>query len=142
MNTKTLIVITGAVVFIVAIGGFLFLEKEEESPLLLDPQISSEGSVEIEVTPITISDTSDTWQFKMILNTHSVELDQDLTTASILIDDEGNEHRPLRWEGAPPGGHHREGILSFNRISPKPNVVTLVIKDIGGITERAFTWEL
>src|SRR3989344_2414254 len=149
MNTK-IIVIVGIILVIVVIGSFISRKKEipqgevEQKQIqnTLSPQTNSEGSVEVEVIPVEISDTSDLWQFKIVLNTHSVELDQDLTKITLLVDDKGNEYQSLSWEGAPPGGHHREGILTFNSISPQPSSIELVFKDIDGIKERKFTWDL
>ncbi len=149
MNTK-IIIIVGILLGAVLVGLLSFKEKDnpqleseqQEVQTSLAPQINSEGSVEVEVTLVEISDASDSWQFKIVLNTHSVELDQDLTKITLLVDDKGNEYQSLSWEGAPPGGHHREGILTFNSISPQPSSIELVVKDIDGIKERKFTWDL
>ena len=149
MNTK-IIIIVGILLGAVLVGLLSFKEKDnpqleseqQEVQTSLAPQINSEGSVEVEVTLVEISDASDSWQFKIVLNTHSVELDQDLTKITLLVDDKGNEYQPLSWEGTPPGGHHREGILTFNSISPQPSSIELVVKDIDGIKERKFTWDL
>ncbi|KKQ52377.1 MAG: hypothetical protein UT19_C0007G0085 [Candidatus Woesebacteria bacterium GW2011_GWB1_39_10b] len=149
MNTK-IIVIVGIILVIVVIGSFISRKKEipqgevEQKQIqnTLSPQTNSEGSVEVEVIPVEISDTSDLWQFKIVLNTHSVELDQDLTKITLLVDDKGNEYQSLSWEGAPPGGHHREGVLTFDSISPQPSSIELVVRDIDGIEERKFSWNL
>ena len=141
MNTK-IIIIVGIILGAVLFGSLVFKQKKTTQNISLAPQINSEGSVEVEVTLVEISDASDSWQFKIVLNTHSVELDQDLTKITLLVDDKGNEYQSLSWEGAPPGGHHREGILTFNSISPQPSSIELVVKDIDGIKERKFTWDL
>ena len=149
MNTK-IIVIVGIILVIVVIGSFISRKKEipqgevEQKQIqnTLSPQTNSEGSVGVEVIPVEISDTSDLWQFKIVLNTHSVELDQDLTKITLLVDDKGNEYQSLSWEGAPPGGHHREGVLTFDSISPQPSSIELVVRDIDGIEERKFSWNL
>jgi predicted small integral membrane protein len=65
-----------------------------------------------------------------------------MAKVSVLLDDMGNSHQPTAWEGAEPGGHHREGILKFDPITTKIKSLTLKIKDIGGISERAFQWSL
>ena len=59
-----------------------------------------------------------------------------------LVDDKGIAYLPTRWEGAGPGGHHREGTLVFNAVNPAPTSVHLQIKEVGGIPERMFIWEL
>jgi len=74
-------------------------------------------------------------------NTHSDELDQDLTKVVTLENNDGNLYKPSSWEGSPLGGHHREGTLLFNPISPQPGSISLKIKEIGGVAERSFLWE-
>jgi len=54
---------------------------------------------------------------------------------------EEKEYAPLSWEGDPPGDHHREGILKFNKISPSPKEIKLKMTDVGRISERLFSWE-
>src|SRR3972149_1897275 len=127
MNTK-IIIIVGIILGAVLFGSLVFKQKKTTQNISLAPQINSEGSVEVEVTPIEISDTSDSWQFKVVLNTHNVELDQDITKITLLVDNKGNEYRPLSWDGAPPGGHHREGVLTFRPVSPQPTSIELIVK--------------
>ena len=74
------------------------------------------------------------------MNTHSVELDQDMTKIAVLVDGQEKEYKPISWEG-PVGGHHREGVLIFNQITPIPKSVELKISSIGDVV-RSFTWEL
>ena len=149
MNTK-LIIAVGILLGAVLVGSLVFKEKDtsqleseqQEVQTSLAPQINSEGSVEVEVTLVEISDASDSWQFKIVLNTHSVELDQDLTKSTLLFDNKRNQYEPLSWDGAPPGGHHREGVLTFRPVSPQLSSIELVIKNIDGIPERKFNWTL
>ncbi len=101
-------------------------------------QINNEGGVTIEVVPQNISEGT----FVVVLNTHSIELSDDLTKAAILKDENTKAYRPIGWEGAPLGGHHREGILKFGPLSPTPKKIELIISGIGGIPERTFQWLL
>ena len=55
------------------------------------------------------------------------------------IDDSGKEYKPIAWEG-PVGGHHREGMLIFNQITPNPKSVELKISNIGDVV-RSFVWQ-
>ncbi len=103
-----------------------------------ETQSNSEGGVTIEVTPKSIDEGT----FVIVLNTHSVELNDDLTRAAVLKDENGKEYRPMSWQGAPPGGHHREGILKFGPLLPKPQKIKLIINGIGGIPERKFLWTI
>ena len=74
----------------------------------------------------------------------------DLVAVSELIDNQGKTYKPTSWEGSAPGGHHREGVLKFNPIpegknsfiSLKPKSLELKIKNVGGVPERRFKWQL
>lgn len=109
---------------------------------ILSPKTSSEGSVTVQVTPKDLSQSSPTWDFEIVLDTHSGNSDQDLTETAILIDEKGNEFSPISWEGDPPQGHHRSGVLKFKPISQRPKSIELKIKQIGNVNERIFEWEL
>ena len=142
-----------AVLILVSILGFLTLgrsqrDREQEvllggestpsQSLALESQTNSEGAVTITVTPKNLSDG--TWDFEIALDTHSEELSVDLATAVVLVDDQGTEYPALGWEGDPPGGHHRAGVLSFAPITTQPRSVMLIIRQLGGVQERSFVW--
>jgi hypothetical protein len=76
------------------------------------------------------------------LKTGSVNLTDDMAKLSILRDDAGKAYKPTAWEGAGPGGHHREGKLKFAAMTTQPKYVELVIKDLAKVFERTFRWEL
>ncbi len=107
----------------------------------LPAKTNSEGPVTVEATPVDVPEGRE-WAFTIILNTHAGSLDQDLTKVSTLTDGKGNSYQPLSWQGSPPGGHHREGKLIFAPITPTPKRITLSVKNVGGIAEREFFWEL
>ena len=104
-----------------------------------ETKTEEEASVTVVVTPLDLSPQSAEWKFDIGLNTHSVELDQDMTAITVLTDNQGKEYKPVRWDGAPPGGHHREGVLTFISDKPAPRSVTLKIQNVG-VPERNFTW--
>lgn len=94
------------------------------------------------VKPLELSAGASEWKFDVGLNTHSVELDQDMTRIAVLVDDQGRQYQPTGWEGAPAGGHHREGILKFKSITPAPKSVELRLLNIGNAKARSFIWQL
>lgn len=108
----------------------------------LQTQTNDEGSVAIKVTPKDLLESSPTWDFEIVLDTHSGNLDQDLTKSALLIDENGNQSTPISWEGDPPEGHHRQGVLKFKQVLPRPNSIELKIAKIGDVDERIFKWEL
>ena len=106
-----------------------------------ESKVDDQTSVTVTVTPSDLSAESGEWKFDIVMSTHSVELDQDMTKVAILVDDFDKEYSPIRWEGAPAGGHHREGVLIFAPVAPYPQDLKLNIKDIGGV-QRLFSWIL
>jgi hypothetical protein len=108
----------------------------------LPKQVNDEGQVVVAVTPLDLSTGANAWRFEVQLNTHVAPLDQDLVQVAVLSDSNGHDEPPLAWDGDMPGGHHRNGILSFKPISPLPDSVTLKIRQVGSVEERSFTWKL
>ena len=103
-------------------------------------KIDNQSAVTVTVSPIDIFSQSKEWKFDIVMDTHSVELDQDLTKTAVLVDGRGKEYKPLRWEGSPAGGHHREGTLVFGQIKSGSNSIELKISGIGAVM-RNFSWE-
>jgi hypothetical protein len=107
-------------------------------------QSNTGGSVTIDVEWVKAED--DSLIFNVAMNTHSVNLDQyDPGELAVLRDDTGNEYHPISWNSAP-GGHHRRGTLTFpipdSLNQGEAKYVEIVIRDVAGIEERIFTWEL
>ena len=148
---------TAVILLIVAfIGGFLLLYQnrsvEQKTPDTnqenqqtsakqnWESKTDDQFAVTITVTPLDISPQSKQWKFGIIMDTHLVELDQDMIKIVVLVDDKGKKYKPTTWEG-PVGGHHREGVLVFNAIEPMPKSIKLKISNIGDVI-RNFTWQL
>ena len=104
-----------------------------------ETKTDDQAGVTVVVTPLELSNQSQEWRFEITMDTHSVALDQNLIESSLLVDGSGNEFKPIRWDG-PVGGHHREGILVFNPISPLPQLFELKITGINDAV-RKFTWQ-
>ena len=98
--------------------------------------------VTIKITPVKFGKDAETWKFQVVFDTHSGSLDEDPTQVAVLTDDRGNAYKPIAWEGPGPGGHHREGVLVFNPVYPTPEYIELKIKNVGGIPERLFRWDI
>lgn len=88
--------------------------------------------------------------FAVAMDTHAVDLDgYDLRQLAVLRTDEGQEVRPIGWD-APMGGHHRNGMLTFPKmdangkpvIGPNTHHITLIIRNVAGVSERTFQWTL
>jgi hypothetical protein len=85
------------------------------------------------------------------LDTHAVDLDQyPLETLAVLQDAQGREIPAVGLESASGSGHHREGVLTFPGtdgsgkplLSPEAKRLTLILRGIGGVSERVFRWQL
>jgi hypothetical protein len=106
----------------------------------LSAQTSRDGGVTVTVTPKDLAADAPRWQFEIVFDTHSVDLRHDLIKSAALIDAAGRRHAPLAWDGDPPGGHHRKGVLSFRPLG-SVDEVRLQIRDVG-TPERDFRWSL
>ena len=108
----------------------------------LGSRTSSAGGVTVTVTPKVIAPAAATWEFAVTLDTHSQDLGDDLVKSSVLVDAKGDRHAPLAWEGAPPGGHHRSGVLRFRGLGAQPEALELQIRRAGEAAPRSFRWKL
>lgn len=102
---------------------------------------NSGGSVDVAVTPQQL-DVGQPMAFEIVMNTHSVDLSDDMTQIIILRDDKGKEYNPTAWDGGEPGGHHRSGVIKFAALTSKSKSVDLVIKGLAKVSERTFHWDL
>jgi len=126
--------LTNVCIFLLIIGFSL-------SAWAYERQSSNAAMVRVDVVPVQLT-AGQTAKFEIRMNTHSVPLEYDLVAASLLKDGQGREYKPLDWNGSPPGGHHRSGILEFPAVAQGTQTVTLYIKNIAGIPERSFQWKV
>lgn len=108
-----------------------------ESPLPM--QSSNQASVTVKVTPRDLA--SSVWAFEVVFDTHTQPLTDDLGKTAVLVSD-GVSSKPIKWEGDPPGGHHRKGVLQFTAVSPMPAAIELQIRRSGESAPRLFRWKL
>ncbi len=99
------------------------------------------GSVTVDAKPTALM-VGEPVVFDVAMNTHSVELIDDMTQIAILRDDAGKVYKATAWDGPGGGGHHREGTLKFPALTSKPKYVELVIKGLAQVPERVFKWDL
>lgn len=113
-----------------------------DSATLSDQQ----GAVTVEVTPLNLDSATDTLDFDIVMDTHSVELSMDLATLATLTTDTGISVDATLWD-APLGGHHVEGKLIFpvakdgKPVLEGATKLTLTIIDVDAPT-RIFEWDL
>jgi hypothetical protein len=105
------------------------------------PQMSNERGIKVTVALQDVPAEAQTWDFRVVLETHTRDLSDDLAKAAVLVAD-GRQYMPVGWEGAAPGGHHRKGLLRFKAIDPRPASVELQIRLSGDASPRSFRWLL
>ena len=101
----------------------------------------SGGGVTVKATYLNPHSPGDV-RFQVSLETHSVDLDEyDLKSLSLLRDETGKAYQPTKVENNG-SGHHRQIVIVFPKASPQAKRLELVIKDIAGVKERSFRWDL
>ena len=75
-------------------------------------RIDQQGAIIIEITPLNLDSAADTFEFDIVMTTHSIDLSMDLATLSTITTDTGVSVDAALWD-APLGGHHVEGKLIF-----------------------------
>ncbi|MCG3141667.1 MAG: hypothetical protein HDKAJFGB_02983 [Anaerolineae bacterium] len=109
-------------------------------------RMDDQGAIIFEVTPPNLDQTAESFEFNIVLTTHSIDLIMDLATTATLRTDTGVSVNSTLWD-APRGGHHVEGTLIFPATQDgKPILegatkLTLTITDVD-VPTRIFEWEL
>jgi len=106
----------------------------------LSPRTSTLAGVTLKATPRSL--TGAVWEFELMFDTHTQNLGDDVAKSAVLVADGGATHTALEWQGDPPGGHHRKGVLRFNPVSPLPQAIELRIQRSGESAPRSFRWRL
>lgn len=113
---------------------------DAQSAPAMPSQTSSQDGVVVKVTPNAIGPGAAEWKFAVALDTHSQELGDDLANTAVLVLD-GSERKPTDWNGASPGGHHRDGTLTFAAPAEAPKLIELRIQRPNEAAPRVFRWE-
>ncbi|OWW21841.1 hypothetical protein AYR66_22435 [Noviherbaspirillum denitrificans] len=106
----------------------------------LKQQTNNKDAVTVKVTPLKVEGA--VWEFEIVFDTHSQDLSDDLLNAAVLVGPDGSQIKPAGWNGDPPSGHHRKGVLRFNALNPPPDVLELRIARPKEPTQRAFKWTM
>jgi hypothetical protein len=134
---KGLSLLWGAVVLV----GLLGIGQSFGAAAPLLTRTHSGGGVTVKVTYLN-PEGAEGPSFQVVLDTHSVDLDAfDLENRSVLRDEAGKSYHPAHVQNKG-GGHHREVTLAFPKSASGSKRLELVIKEIAGVKERSFRWEL
>jgi hypothetical protein len=111
------------------------LTRPESSRADLGSRTVQSGEVEVTTTALTLDTSGAT--FRIELDTHTVELDLDVAaTARLTVN--GTSVAGARWDGQGPGGHHREGTLTFT--TPIPSGAGVELRITGLSQDAVGNW--
>ncbi|MBI3041765.1 MAG: hypothetical protein HYY78_02955 [Betaproteobacteria bacterium] len=105
----------------------------------LSAQSNTAAGVTVKATPRALPGGA--WEFEIVFDTHTQELNDDPAKSASLVAG-GRALAPAAWQGDPPGGHHRKGVLKFNALDPQPQAIELRIARPGEARPRVFNWRL
>ena len=109
--------------------------------LMLESKADDRNSINIKVSADNFR-FDKPLEFSISFNTHVGDMGFDVSQIAYLVDSNGNSYKPLRWEGDPPGGHHRSGKLIFAPLRGDTDGLKLVMQDVYDIDERVFQWNI
>ncbi len=127
----------GSLVLSLVILGGLGRSEAQDQLTKRDQQ----GPVTVAVTLVPPAAPGAPIKAKIVLDTHSVGLDGIALDRAVVMRTDGAEVPPTAVEQATGGGHHREAVLVFPPLA-QPGPVRIVVRNVGGVAERAFSWEL
>ncbi len=107
----------------------------------LESRVDSRNGINIEVSSENFR-IDKPIEFSISFSTHVGDMRFDVGQIAYLVDSAGNTYKPIRWEGDPPGGHHRSGRLLFPALKGDTAEIELVMKNIYDIDERTFHWKI
>jgi|SRR5687768_15699356 hypothetical protein len=123
------------------LGSLMLVGESFAAPAPGATQTVGGGGVMAKVTFLNPKGADDA-RFQVVLDTHSVNLDTyDLKSIAVLRDDTGKIYVPTAIENKG-GGHHREAVVTFAKLAPGAKRIELIIRDVAGVKERTFLWNL
>ena len=133
MRRGVVVVVLVALVAALAVGWIISRDGDEGTagPRVagLESKQVDAGPVTVEVTPVQFD--ADGAAFTVVFDNHVQDLEMDLPAEAELTVD-GIVWPARDWSGDPPGGHHREGELTFDQGGPARGTVRITI---GGLPE-------
>lgn len=102
-----------------------------------------QGPVAVTVTLLEAPVPGSPVKVKVPLDTHSVALDGiKFEEVVALGGPEGAAIAPTAIEQAKGAGHHREAVSAFPPLPAGAREVRIAVRNVGGIGERTFAWDL
>lgn len=127
---------------VTTVGGLMGWSGEALAASAVQAKLSQQvagGGVTVIAT--LLKEQADATAVKLVLDTHSVNLDgYKLDAIAALRDDAGKTYPVVAVEQASGGGHHRQAVLQFGKVSAEAKTIELVVRDVAGVEERIFRW--
>ena len=99
-----------------------------------------QGPVTVVVTLVAAPSADTPVRVKVVLDTHSVGLDGIAFDQAVAVRAaDGRDVAPTAIEDASGSGHHRQAVLVF---PPQAGPLRVVVKNVGGVAQRSFVWNL
>jgi hypothetical protein len=124
----------------VVVGTFMIsatLPVQAQSAALAT-RTSDANGVRIVIKPKSVAGAA--WEFEVTMDTHTKPLSDDLTKTTVLLDDRQQRYTPTAWQGDPPGGHHRKGVLRFPAPAGETKSFSIQMDDVGSAGKRVLQW--
>jgi hypothetical protein len=111
-------------------------EPTQSSAPALATKTVEAGLVTVKIDPVRIDATGA--EFKVIFDTHSVDLDLDVArNATLTVADA--PWTGATWSGDGPSGHHREGTVRFAAAGPARGAAELSLGGLPGPVTASWT---
>ncbi|MFA4907776.1 MAG: hypothetical protein WC602_05890 [archaeon] len=135
--------VVASIIFLSEFASFLWLLPSGagapiQGGISLESKIDIQNNVQVDVAP---SISPEQTAFEIKFTTHSGSLDFSVDKIAVLTDSAGKTYNPLKWDGSPPGGHHRSGTLYFAPLPASAKKFSLALSNVGGV-DRVFEWNL
>lgn len=142
MEVRRSVIVGVLVVLVVAVAAGWLVNRDGDGGTAVPAVAGLElkqvdaGPATVEITPMQFD--SDGAAFAVVFDNHVQDLEMDLPAEAELTVD-GTVWPARDWSGDAPGGHHREGELTFDQGGPARGAIRLTI---GGLSEPVVVmWE-
>ncbi len=123
------------------VGAIVLTIYAASSASAFEARTNDAAGVRVVVTPKALTPGGRSWDFEIVMDTHTKPLAEDLVGATVLVIGPDRRITPTAWQGDAPGGHHRKGVLKFPALAEDLKAFELRIDAIGGAA-RTFRWEV
>jgi len=102
-----------------------------------DSLLPTSSNITVAVSFLPSQSDPQTLAFEVVLNTHSIDLDDIDFQKSVILEASGQKFSPVevKTEGA---GHHRSAVVKFSR---RPSPVKIIFQETSEINTQEFTFD-